>query len=79
MVAEEFALENLSRLRLAAPTILLVNLAVFIMFVLNDVAADAQQARWSSAILLIQGVMAAMFTVLGLLAHWRLSRLPQLV
>lgn len=79
LVAEAFARENLSRLRLAAPTIVLVNLAIFIMFVLNEVAADAQQARWSRAILLIQGVMAAMFTALGLLAHWRLSRLPQLV
>lgn len=78
LVAEEFARENLRRLRLAAPTIALVNLAVFLMFVLNDVAADAQQARWWMANILIHGVMGAMFTVLGLLAHWRLSRPPQL-
>lgn len=77
-VAEEFARENLSRLRLAAPTIVLVNLTVFVMFVLKDLAADTQQARWWMAILLIQGVMAATFTALGLLAQWRLSRPPQL-
>jgi len=79
LVAEEFARENLSRLRLAAPTIVLVNLFVALMFVSNDVAADAPQARWWTAILLIQGVMAATFTALGLLAHWRLSHPRQLV
>lgn len=75
LVAEEFARENLRRLRLAAPTIALVNLAVFLMFVSSDV----QQARWWMAILLIQGVMAATFAALGLISHWRLSRPPQLV
>lgn len=79
LVAGELARENLRRLRLAAPTIVLVNLAVFLMFVLNDVAADAQQARWSTAVLLIHAVMGAMFTAMGLLAHWRLSHPPQLV
>ncbi|MDD5332606.1 MAG: hypothetical protein PHS32_02575 [Rhodoferax sp.] len=54
MVAEEFARENLRRLRLAAPTIVLLNPMVFLMAVLTDVAADAQQAGWSPAVLLCE-------------------------
>ncbi len=79
LVAEEFARENLRRLRLAAPTIVSVNLAVFLLFVFNDVTIGARQARWSGAILIIHGVMGVMFIAVGLLAHWRLKRPPHRV
>jgi diguanylate cyclase len=79
LVADEFATENLNRLRLAAPTIVLVDLVAALMVASNPVATDARQAHWWLAILLVQGVMAATFTALGLLVHWRLSRPPQLL
>lgn len=69
LVAGEFARQNLHRLRLASPSIVLVNLIVVLMFVSNGAAADARGARWWMAVLLIQGVMAATFAALGLLAH----------
>jgi len=78
-VAEEFARENLRRLRLAAPTIVLVNLTVLLMFNLNDMADDPQLAHWWMAVLPILGVMTSTFAALGLLAHWRFGGPPQLL
>lgn len=79
VVAGEFARNNLHRLRLAAFTIMLVNLVSVLLFVANSGVSNEQNARWWTTILVIQGVMATAFATLGLLAHWRLRRPPRLV
>jgi diguanylate cyclase (GGDEF)-like protein len=76
-VAQEFARENLRRLRLAAGVILLLNLVHLLVFGGRPVSADAVQERWRLAIFFMHAVMALWVIALGLLAHWRLGRPPQ--